>query len=197
MPDDVDWICRKARAVSEGDKAVIMSILDEFFTRKAGKVFSPKLAEIWLKGSVSYHRRVLAGSKGGAAKAAKTNEKVSSNATAMLQQLRTRIREERTQPNGCGSEAASQADSDDFSKQVFDRAVAYLGRHGTPERKARSFVGKLRKDGHSDAAIFEAFMTASREGVVDPIPWIIATLVPPKYEVKFDLSKFEDHNEPH
>lgn len=81
--------------------------------------------------------------------------------------------------NVSGRDDASEPDpDDDFSKQVFDRAIAFLGKHGTSERQARSFVGKLRKGGASDTEIFEAFMAASRERIVDPIPWITARMKP-------------------
>lgn len=71
------------------------------------------------------------------------------------------------------------ASEPDFAKQVFDRAVAFLGRAGTPEQQARAFVGKLRKDGHTDAEIFDAFSRCSKQGVVAPIPWITAALTKP------------------
>lgn len=67
---------------------------------------------------------------------------------------------------------------EDFAKQLFDRAVVFLGKHGTEERQARSFVGKLRKD-HPDAEIFEAFTACGKAGAVDPIPWITARMKPP------------------
>ena len=127
------------------------------------------------------------------AKASKNKRLAITVVEPKVDQSETEAEREDTQPNGCDGDAVI---SEDFAKQVFDRAVAYLGRHGTQERQARTFVGKLRKD-HSDSEIFEAFMAASKEGAVDPIPWIVARLVPPKYEITFDLSKFEDANDPH
>ena len=81
-------------------------------------------------------------------------------------------------PNGTGGEPPNE----DFAKEVFDKAVAFLGRHGTPERQARSFVGKLRKTA-SDRDIFDAFAACGRAGAVDPIPWITAKLAKPKTDL--------------
>jgi uncharacterized protein YdaU (DUF1376 family) len=80
---------------------------------------------------------------------------------------------------------------DEFASGVWTRGVAFLARHGVPERQARSFIGKLRKD-HSDAEIFAAFSDCSKAGAVDPIPWITRALTPePVFkasDLKLDLS---------
>lgn len=86
MPDDLDWICRKSRAVTEDDRALIEAILAEFFTRKAGKVFSARLHKEWMQAHDAHSRRVLAGKSGGHAKALKRNTSASSNAMAMQEQ---------------------------------------------------------------------------------------------------------------
>lgn len=70
---------------------------------------------------------------------------------------------------------AADAPKDDFSKQVFGKAIAYLGEHGTPPDRARSFIGRLRKD-HQDETILGALIAAEKEQVVDPVPWITARL---------------------
>lgn len=90
-------------------------------------------------------------------------------------------------PNGGDGEVV------DFEKEVFERAVAYLGRHGTEERQARSFVGLLRKD-YEARDIFDAFFAAGKAGVTDPIPWVRARLgqKAEAFKANFDLSKFED-----
>ena len=97
------------------------------------------------------------------------------------------------------STVANATDGDavdgDFAKQLFDRAVAFLGRHGTPDPQARSFVGKLRKD-YTDTDIFAAFADCSRSGVTDPVPWIVARLRPsnvtPFRMSDIDISKFNE-----
>jgi uncharacterized protein YdaU (DUF1376 family) len=63
----------------------------------------------------------------------------------------------------------------DFAKQLWDRGVAFLGRHGTPDKQARTLIGKWRK-AYQDTDIFEAFAACSKEGVIDPVPWITAKL---------------------
>jgi uncharacterized protein YdaU (DUF1376 family) len=86
MPDDMDWIHRRARAVSVEEKALVASVIAEFFTRSGGKIFSRRLASEWQKSSLAHSKRVSAGSAGGKAKALKAKETCPSNAKAMLYQ---------------------------------------------------------------------------------------------------------------
>lgn len=63
----------------------------------------------------------------------------------------------------------------DFAKELWDRGVAFLGRNGTPDKQARTLIGKWRK-AYTDTDIFEAFAACSKDGVIDPVPWITAKL---------------------
>lgn len=63
----------------------------------------------------------------------------------------------------------------DFTKEVFDRGVAFLGKYGTPEKSARSLIGKWRKQS-GDTETFNALRDASKEGVTEPVSWITARL---------------------
>jgi hypothetical protein len=73
------------------------------------------------------------------------------------------------------SEAKASDASVDFAKQLFDRGVVFLSRHGTPDKQARTLIGKWRK-AYQDTDIFDAFTACSKEGATDPIPWIAARL---------------------
>lgn len=168
MPDDLEWIYRRSRAISDEDKALVRSIIGEFFARVGGKVFSRRLVTEWEKSSLAHAKRIAAGSAGGNAKAARTKGKEPSNATAMLYQPEP-------EPYREDSVAKATDASVDFAKQLFDRGVAFLGRHGTPDRQARSVIGRWRK-AYQDTDIFEAFAACSKEGIVDPVPWITAKL---------------------
>lgn len=123
--------------------------------------------------------RAESGAKGGrtraerAAKALESNDQKQAIASSRIEENREDIPE----ANASGRAAPEIDPAHDFQKQLFDRAVAYLGRHGTRERQARAIVGKWRKD-HSDSEIFDAFTAASRAGVVDPVPWLTARLAP-------------------
>ena len=86
LPADMEWIFRKAKAVTAADQAVIASIIAEFFTRKAGRIFQARLHKEWVKSDVAHAKRVSAGSSGGSAKALKRKETESSNAVAIPKQ---------------------------------------------------------------------------------------------------------------
>ncbi len=73
------------------------------------------------------------------------------------------------------ADAPSPSKTVDFTKEVFDRGVAFLGKYGTPERQARSLIGKWRKDA-GDGETFNALRDANREGVTEPVSWITARL---------------------
>ena len=73
------------------------------------------------------------------------------------------------------TEAKASDASVDFAKQLWDRGVSFLGRHGTQDKQARTLMGKWRK-AYTDTDIFEAFAACSKEGIIDPVPWITAKL---------------------
>lgn len=84
---------------------------------------------------------------------------------------------------------ASGSFAADPVKAIFDAGIQVLTGTGTPERQARAFLGKLRKDHPGqDGEILLAIMDCGKAGAVDPIPWITARLVPRK--PLFDLSNF-------
>ncbi|WP_209598109.1 DUF1376 domain-containing protein [Ruegeria sp. HKCCSP351] len=78
-------------------------------------------------------------------------------------------------PNNSDTYVSAFADTVDFTKEVFDRGVAFLGKYGTPEPKARTLIGMWRKQS-GDAATFNALRDASRMGVTEPVSWITAAL---------------------
>jgi len=85
----------------------------------------------------------------------------------------------------------SDGDAVDPAKAVFDAGVKVLCGSGIPERQARTFVGKLRKDHpDQDGQILGAIMDCGRAGAVDPIPWIPARLAT-RFTPQFDPAKFE------
>ncbi len=84
MPDDLEWIFRKSRAVTDADRALVTAIVLEFFTRRGGKIFNARLHAEWVKANASHSKRVANGKRGGAAKALKSNKSEASRAIAML-----------------------------------------------------------------------------------------------------------------
>ena len=70
---------------------------------------------------------------------------------------------------------ASDGETVDFAKAIFDRGVVFLRRHGMSDGSARSLVGKWRQS-YSDQAIFQAFTEAKKAGVTDPRSYITAVL---------------------
>lgn len=86
LPDDDAWIFRRMRCLSDEDKAIVKSVLSEFFTRKSGRISNARIAKEYQKTDLAHRKRVIAGSKGGKAKSVQYNKKASSNAKAMLKQ---------------------------------------------------------------------------------------------------------------
>jgi uncharacterized protein YdaU (DUF1376 family) len=86
LPDDAAWIKRRMRCTDDEFSSVVLVVIDEFFSRKSGRVFSPRLAREFQKSDVAHKRRVDAGSKGGKAKSALSKDNSPSNAKAMPKQ---------------------------------------------------------------------------------------------------------------
>ena len=86
LPDDDQWIMRRMRVDQDTFDRVVLVVISEFFKRKGGRVLSPRLARIFEESSLAHKKRISAGSKGGKAKALKTNKPMPSNALAMPKQ---------------------------------------------------------------------------------------------------------------
>ena len=127
-------------------------------------------------------------SKAGKASAEKRQQKQRQDATPVQQAFN------HTDTDTDKSSVAKATDGEavepqaDLAKDLFERGVRFLGKHGVKEPQARSVIGRWRKD-HADADILSAFMDCAKSGAIDPIPWITARLIPPPV-FKPDLSKW-------
>jgi uncharacterized protein YdaU (DUF1376 family) len=86
LPDDDAWIMRRMRVDADTYERVVRIVIDEFCIRSNGRVSNAKLTEVFDESKSRHEKRVSAGSKGGKAKALKTNKTEPSNAQAMLKQ---------------------------------------------------------------------------------------------------------------
>lgn len=75
LPDDMGWIMRRMKVDEETFNRVVIGVISEFFTRKAGRVSSPRLTREFKKADETSRRRSDAGKKGGRPKVSENNEK--------------------------------------------------------------------------------------------------------------------------
>jgi uncharacterized protein YdaU (DUF1376 family) len=77
-----------------------------------------------------------------------------------------------------GANAPTQAEVVDATKEaIWNRGVPFLTERGTPERQARSQIGKWLRDSGAEA-VYDALAAASKSGTQDPIPYIEEVLKP-------------------
>lgn len=74
LPDDDKWIQRRMRVGSDMYENVVLTIINEFFVRKGGRVFNPRLTEEFEKVDKTHRARVEAGKKGGRPKAIESKQ---------------------------------------------------------------------------------------------------------------------------
>lgn len=178
------WRCNERKA-----KRILQELLDAGKVRiEGGKIINDKAVEDASNLRGLRVERASAGRRGGIesgkarANALENNEK----GEAIASTREEKRREENTVANATDGEAvAPQAD---LAKDLFERGVRFLGKHGVKESQARAVIGKWRKD-HPDADILSAFMDCAKSGAIDPIPWITARLIPPP-TFKPDFSKY-------
>lgn len=157
-------------------------------TIEGGRITNERaISDLVQRGFVS-SSRAESGAKGGrtraenAAKALINNDPKQANASTREEKRR----EENTVAKATDGEAVDP--QGDLAKELFERGVTFLSRHGVKEAQARSIIGRWRKD-HQDADILSAFMDCAKSGAIDPIPWITARLIPPP-TFKPDFSKY-------
>jgi uncharacterized protein YdaU (DUF1376 family) len=109
LPNDRDWIARKIRVSSDGERASLELVLSEFFTVKRGAIFSKRLRAEYEQASVTVRKRKEAGKSGGLAKSLKTVKIDPSKATVGLQQPEPEPEPEPIEkPNGFSKRASAQ-----------------------------------------------------------------------------------------
>lgn len=191
FPDDDTRLARVSRVSVRLWKSRIGPILREFLKSENGALFSKRLREeaTYVERQVKQQSDRKSGEKSD--KPLKNNEP---DATADdTAEVSAEVSFPTTQqPTKSSDTDVSDGEAVDFAKAIFENGVRFLSNHGTPDTQARRVVGLWRKE-HSDRDIFDAFVAAKRDGVIDPIPWITKRLRPDKpFSVQFDLSKFED-----
>jgi uncharacterized protein YdaU (DUF1376 family) len=167
LPDDMPKLQRIARCARNWPR--VWEAISVHFERDADGWFNPKGREVFANVRAKSTANSNNGSLGGKANALKNHGKVVANATVSLKQPEP-YREDREDTDANASDA-----SVDFAKQLWDRGVAFLGKHSVPDKQARSLIGKWRK-AYTDTDIFEAFAACSKQGIIDPVPWITARL---------------------
>ena len=173
IPDDHDWIMRRLRCGKAEFESVVLGVLNEFFTRKNGRISNAKLTRIFVSSGDAHSKRVLAGKHGAQAKALKTLESSTSNAKAMLKQPEP---EPEPEPYRKVREAkASCAKADHFP----DFWAAYPHRNGEKKNRkgAEAAFLKALKVGTAEqiAAGIEAMRNAPdvlRGFARDPTTWL-------------------------
>jgi len=197
IPNDPKWIARMMRVTWECYERVVAPILSEFFQLRHNRYFSPRLQKEYERIANTSKARSVAGKSG--------NEKRWKKEAPHDKPLKTLETGHRPaiakgshpepEPELYNSNA-NALDGEAVTAAIWDRGVKFLVAHGSTERHARSIIGKWRKEA-DDQAIFEAFVTCKKEQVVDPIPWITATLSQPKIDLmKLAQEIINEHSSP-
>lgn len=166
LPNDERKLQRVARCGRDWPR--VWQSIQHYFTVDGDQITQGRLLKEVQK--VASKRIVNAqhGALGGLAKALKSKDAPLANATVSLQQPEPYPEREDT-------EAKASDASVDFAKAIWTNGAAFLERNGTPPKQARTVIGMWRK-AYQDTDIFDAFAACSKEGVIDPIPWIAARL---------------------
>lgn len=189
LPDDPAWIARRMRVSLADFQRVVAPLLDEFFKRAKGRVFSPRLTREWEKVDETSKKRSEAGKKGGRPKAIEKQEKEEKAGFDFDKAGPKQPEPEPYREDSVAKATDGQAVVIDFAHAIFTNGVKFLCSHGVKETAARSVIGKWRKE-HPDPEIFDAFAACAKSGAIDPIPWITARLTP-RFTPQFDPTKFE------
>lgn len=82
-------------------------------------------------------------------------------------------------PIGTGAVAPKRPKVTDPDEIIFGYGVPLLTAAGTPEKQARSFLGKLRK-AYTDDQVIDKLRDCLREKPLQPLEWLAAALPPPR-----------------
>jgi uncharacterized protein YdaU (DUF1376 family) len=142
IPDDPAWIARRLRVDAETYERVVVVVLAEFFKRRRGRLYSPRLLAEFEKTLAVRNRRSQAGQKGGRPrKPLESNEKDESRAKAGVSDTRALPEPEperkKESANALSKESASDPEGFDAFWQTYPhRGGAKKGRKPAVARYA-------------------------------------------------------------
>jgi len=165
LPTDHAALARKIRLTPEDFQRVAVPVLNEFFKVSRGRYVQRRLRDEYENISRKKSARVAAGKKGGEAKARKTNEKSSSNATVLPPHTRAF-----PEPEPYILEDKSSKPADPVGAGAWRDAVTLLtARGGLTEKQARTFFGRLLSQNGLEARdLVGPLAIAAANGTADP-----------------------------
>ena len=153
IPSDEAWIMRRVRAHTDADKDAVRNILEEYFTLKDGRYSNARLVKVWLEANEAHEKRKNAGSKGGKAKALKTNNSASSNAVAKPKQPEPEPEPDRVDKSTHTVSRPKPQRFQEFWDQYPHRGGAKKGRGECEEKYARAVAAGVPEQILVSAAI--------------------------------------------
>lgn len=154
IPDDDEWVFRRMRAASDEDRAIVLSVLDEFFERKNGRIFSPRLAREHKKVDETSRRRSKAGKMGGRPRAIENKGK-----TQKPGKSREKAGPKHPEPEPDSNPLTPfEILSDVLKPAVAEDFIAHRREIKKPltERAAKAMVGRLRDHPNPNAVVNES-----------------------------------------
>lgn len=144
VPADASWVMRHMRVDEATFARAVKPILDEFFEVVDGRWQNMRLLAEYRSATEKTERRKAAGQKGGKAKALKSTNKQSSNATNLLGHSSSKPEPKpRGEPIGSSSEA--KASEPTAGQTIFHAGKSLLAKQGVDTKAAGVVLGKLRK----------------------------------------------------
>lgn len=188
IPNDIKAVCRQIRMRDHADD--VQQVLSEFFTLKdegwTSARCSREIEDYHAKADKARANGKLGGrpkkqkeptdnqpgfSSLGLANPVQTQTKANQEPLTINQEPLTKV----SVPNGTGVQAAKVTDPQEI---IFGYGVPYLVNAGTPDKQARSFLGKLRKV-HGDTVLIDKLRACMQTKPLQPLEWLAAALPPP------------------
>lgn len=200
IPDDNDWIRRRMRVDQETFDRLVLPLIDEFFSRRGGRVFQKRLLKEYEYATRLSSARKEAGKKGAEAKSRKTKQ-IEASKPKLLPPASPKQTESPAYdlPDVCQKQNddfaqapipipipiyitfANAQDADGVSGEISD----HLWKHGPPalvalgmaEKQARSTIGMWQKSWAENLEALDlAIAAAVEKGTRDPVAYVNAIL---------------------
>lgn len=175
LPDDDVLLARYAR-VPVGKWRKLRPILSPFFKISEGHWHQSRLQDEFQHLQSRKTQQSEAGKASAKAKALKRGHRGSTPVAPPLQRDANETATPTPIPSSLSKDKGADAPPDDPLKDLFDAGIALLTSTGTPEKQARSQIGKWRKK-VGEAEALAAIVAARDANLSQPMEWIEARVL--------------------